>query len=217
MSDAWTDRLSAVLDGELSIEERAEFDAHLATCGACRADLARLRQVRQWAADYQGTPVHADVWRGVRGAIAARRQVPLPLPKRRVRVPMALAAGLALLIVGAGSWWVGRSTAPVTATPRAAALTPFAPRQTSTALLAAERYGAAIAQLEQALLSEGSQLDTATVRVVRNNLAVIDRAIGEARDALAKDPGSDYLADHFATMMRKKLNLLRSASAARSS
>jgi predicted anti-sigma-YlaC factor YlaD len=217
MSDAWTDRLSAALDGELSLEERAAFDAHLESCSVCRADLARLREVRQWAAEYRGTPVHADVWRGVRGAIDARRQVPLPMPRRRVRVPVALAAGLALLVVGAGSWWVGRSTAVVTTAARAAALTPLTPRQTSTALLAAERYGAAIAQLEQALLSEGSQLDTATVRVVRDMLAVIDRAIGEAREALAKDPGSDYLADHFATMMRKKLNLLRSASAARSS
>ena len=34
----------------------------------------------------------------------------------------------------------------------------------------------------------------------------------EARAALASDPNSDYLADHFANMMRKKLALLRTVA-----
>ncbi len=41
---------------------------------------------------------------------------------------------------------------------------------------------------------------------------VIDRAIGEARDALVRDPNSVYLADHYAGMMRTKLSLLRNAA-----
>lgn len=222
MSDTWTDRLSAFLDDELAADERVALEAHLTACSECRTDLARLRRVQAWAADYPGRPVHADVWHGIAAAIRTRREVSLPNAaqptRRRVSLPLALAASLALLAVGAGSWWAARATAPgPVMVPNAGASALFAPHQTNTALLAAERYGAAIAQLEQALFQGGSQLDTGTVRVVKSKLEIIDRAIGEAREALAKDPASAYLADHFATMMRKKLNLLRSASAARSS
>jgi len=53
------------------------------------------------------------------------------------------------------------------------------------------------------------RLDTATVRIVRKNLAVIDRAISEARMALRNDPGNAYLNLHLANTMRRKVDLLR--------
>jgi hypothetical protein len=48
-----------------------------------------------------------------------------------------------------------------------------------------------------------------TVRVVRENLAIIDRAIADARIALQKDPGNAYLNFHLAQTMRRKVELLR--------
>ena len=51
-----------------------------------------------------------------------------------------------------------------------------------------------------------------TVRVLEQNLAVIDRAIVEAGRALAADPGNAYLNAHFARTMRRKLDLLRQAA-----
>ncbi len=229
MSDPWTERLSAYLDEELHADERQALEAHLTECPACRSDLNRLRQVTQWAAGYPGTPPRADVWRAVHEEIRRRGSshlTPIGVAWRRERmrisVPLALAASLAFLAVGIGGWVAGRAMAPgapaatMIAAPGAGAIS-VASRRTDSALLAAERYGAAIAQLEQALLHGSGQLDSATVRVVFRKLEVIDRAIAEARGALAADPGSAYLADHFANMMRKKLNLLRAASAARSS
>ena len=44
---------------------------------------------------------------------------------------------------------------------------------------------------------------------VRKNLAVIDRAIAEARMALRSDPGNAYLNLHLANTMRRKVELLR--------
>jgi anti-sigma factor RsiW len=38
-------RLSAYLDGEVSVEERAEIDQHVAECGICAAILQSLRDV----------------------------------------------------------------------------------------------------------------------------------------------------------------------------
>jgi len=47
----------------------------------------------------------------------------------------------------------------------------------------------AIAELQDALTANEGKLDTATVRVVRENLVIIDRAIGQAQRALRRIPG----------------------------
>ena len=52
----------------------------------------------------------------------------------------------------------------------------------------------------------------ATVRVIEKNLTIIDAAITEARRALASDTASAYLNLHLADTMRRKLQLLRTAT-----
>jgi len=48
---------------------------------------------------------------------------------------------------------------------------------------------------------------------VEQNLAIIDRAIDQARRALAADPASPYLHQHLALQMKAKLELLRRTTA----
>ena len=62
------------------------------------------------------------------------------------------------------------------------------------------------------LVEQENTLDSSTVTVLQEKLAIIDRALGEAQEALAQDPGSDYLADHYTGMMKKKLAVLRAAA-----
>src|SRR5438093_1416138 len=57
------------------------------------------------------------------------------------------------------------------------------------------------------------RLDSTTVRILERDLATIDTAIAQARRALAADPGSAYLNHHLADTMRRKLELLRQATA----
>jgi hypothetical protein len=71
------------------------------------------------------------------------------------------------------------------------------------------RYDAAIAELESALQKQRGRLDPRTVQVVERNLALIDKAIADARTALAADPASPYLNAHLASTMRRKVGLLR--------
>ena len=71
------------------------------------------------------------------------------------------------------------------------------------------RYDAAIAELQQSLEQRRSTLDSSTVRVVEQNLAIIDKAIDDARKALATDPSSRYLNAYLASTMRRKVDLLR--------
>ena len=74
-------------------------------------------------------------------------------------------------------------------------------------------YDQAVAELERTLSLHRAELDTSTVRVVEQNLAIIDRAILQARRALEADPASPYLHQHLALQMKLKLELLRRTTA----
>ena len=80
-------------------------------------------------------------------------------------------------------------------------------------LFADPRYDDAIADLQQSLEAGRAKLDPETVRVLEANLAVIDRAIEQSRRALADDPMNVYLNSHLAAAKKRKLALLRRASA----
>lgn len=220
MSDKWSDKLSDYLDGELSREDRSEFERHLEACADCRATLGQLKDVIEWAGEYPGRAPDRDAWPGIAAEISEMKHGMVDLASRRrkrrrveLSIPQTLAAAIALALVGAGSWWLARETAPQTQ--MAAVIDVSAPEAGSTVaatIVAARKYGPAIADLEAVLLGENGMLDSVTVRVLREKLAIIDRALTEAQAALAKDPGSDFLADHYTGMMKKKLRVLRGAA-----
>ena len=221
MTDKWTDQLSAYLDGELDSVDRAALEAHLENCDQCRTTLKQLNGVMGWAQAYRGREPERDAWPDIAGEIGKSPRGVVNLDgerevrsaRRRFTIPQVLAATISLLVVGSGSWWVARSTA---AEDRIAAVIDIsAPAEGFTvaaAIHAAQTYGPAIADLERVLLEEQGTLDTSTVRVLREKLAIIDRAMAEAQEALARDPNSGYLVDHYTGMMRKKLTVLRSVA-----
>jgi len=207
MNDQWTNRLSEYIDGELDSTEQAALEAHLATCGRCYATLGELRQVVARAKSLADTPPATDLWTGIAREI--RREHAPPRRDRLVRrrfsltVGQLLAASIALVLLSAGGMWLATRQQPVnTAVTRPRpTITPVANWTSST--------DGAIADLQAELIRNEKRLDTATVRIVRKNLAVIDRAIAEARMALRSDPGNAYLNLHLANTMRRKVELLR--------
>jgi hypothetical protein len=206
MNDQWTDRLSEYLDGELDSQQQAALDAHLDTCATCRATLDELRRVVARAKTLEDRPPRVDLWQGVADRIGSGKLV--DLPSRRARrfsfsVPQLIAASIALILLSGGAMWVALQSRQPT---RGA-------RVMMTPAVWTGRTDAAIADLQDILTRNESRLDTATVRVVRENLAVIDRAIAEARGALEADPGNAYLNLHLADTMRRKLELLRRINA----
>jgi anti-sigma factor RsiW len=208
MTDQWTDRLSAYLDGEFDPEARREVERHLAECPECAAVLTDLRRIVAAAPGYQGTAPSSDLWQGIAARIDRGKVVPLG----RWRMPWRslLAAGL-LLGVGAGSawWWLeGRPGARQTIA-KAPALVSAAP-----VALTSSGYDAAIAELEATLRANRNRLDSATVRVLEQSLRSIDQAIAEARSAIQRDTANGYLNGQIAANMRKKLNVLRFATRA---
>ena len=234
MNTHWTERLSEYIDGELTPAERTDCEAHLSTCGPCRVAADELTMVIAAAkADRDRMPA-ADLWPGVLARIApaeagaltevevvsisavrarasarANRQITFTLPQ------LALAASL-LIAVSAGVAYVaaGRVTRPVQEHPIQAQAESLLPASATVerAYFADVQFDQAVADLEKVLTERRDELDPRTVLVIERNLAAIDQAIQEARDALNADPANTFLNSHLADARRKKLELLRQAT-----
>lgn len=212
-----TARLSAYLDGDLSPEAATKVEAHVAGCPRCAATLAELRAVVDAADRLPDLPPERDLWPAIEARLSPRRARDrragvIPIRRRRVvlTVPQLLAAAIALVLFSASGIWLalGGVGDPGTGSLAPALLGPAGTART----VAFTEYDRVIADLEAEYRSRRDQLDPATVQVVERNLAIIDRAITEARAALAADPSSGFLSAHLAGTMRQKAELLRTAA-----
>jgi hypothetical protein len=220
ITDPWTHRLSEYLDGDLSDAERAALERHLAACPACSTTLADLSRVVMRARALPAPPPPQDLWGGIAERIASDRRPAAEPPatgataraRRRWALSLPQLAAAALTIaVGSGGlvWW---ATGRPRLAPETLAGTPLPGVVIPSGLGVAPRYDAAVADLQRVLAAGRGTLDTSTVRVLEQNLAVIDRAIADAERALAADPGNAYLNAYLARTMRRKLDLLRQAA-----
>ena len=236
MHQEWTDQLSDYLDGELNAGERDAVEAHLRGCTACAAVLNDLKRVVARAAAAEARPPRADLWGGIAeriGPAAAPARV-APFAGREAKrfaftAPQLAAAAALLIAVSGGIAW--QAAARIGASDAAASVAPSRARATDDASsgaggtgaadfarvehvsLADAQYDAAVADLEKALKDGRGQLDASTIAVVEHNLQIIDQAINQAREALAGDPANSYLSSHLVEARRRKLDLLRRATA----
>ena len=223
MSDRWMDRLSEYLDGELSAADQVALEAHLETCPECSAVLTDLRRVVAQARTMENQAPGEDLWPEIAariGATPSAHEKVVELSSRRpgtrkwsFSLPQLAAASIALMALSGSAVWVLKSAAPS----RPVAVVPAGTVPVINAVVrtrsASQSYAAAVADLEHVLAGNRGQLDTATVRVIEENLAAIDRAIAQAQRALNADPANLYLNTHLAETMRRKLDLLRQAAA----
>jgi len=79
-------------DGDLSARRRAEVERHLATCGACARELARLRRTVALVESLERAPAARDFTQRVMAAVTA---LPRTEPAPSVRWPVGLVLGLA--------------------------------------------------------------------------------------------------------------------------
>jgi len=208
MNDQWMNRLSEYIDGELDSSERAALEAHLATCGQCYAALGELRQVVARAKSLTDAEPETDLWPNIRARLTQGSEPRRHAPGSRrfsFTVPQLLAASIALVLLSGGSAWLALRQGPTDTTEPIAVTRPAGTRVASWT----GSTDIAVGELEAALTQNEKRLDSTTVRIVRKNLAIINRAIAEARIALRNDPGNAYLNLHLADTMRRKVELLR--------
>ncbi len=215
MSDQWTDQLSGYLDGDLDPVVAADLEAHLVTCSECRVVLADLRQIVAAAPSYRGTEPGRDGWPSIRAAIETDRMVSFPSagrPVQGLRWRHLVAAGLVMAAAGLAGGWYWFGDRPGGVEPPQVATQPGAGAM--VAGLTSVAYDSAVAELERVLVTNRARLDTATVRSVESSLALIDRAIAEARTAIQRDTANGYLNGQIAANLKKKLTVLRIATRA---
>jgi anti-sigma factor RsiW len=221
--DQWTDQLSDYLDAELSDQEQRAVAAHVAECADCARTLDELRAVVERARALKAIEPSAELWNGIAERItsaeAARPAGGLVGARRRFSFTWPELVAASLLLVLVSGWAALRLTIDRPA-PRSADLE-VRPNATESvarpdvvpASFDDTEYDAAVADLQRALQSGRGQLDPATVKVVQENLAIIDQAVDEARRALAQDPANADLGGYLLETRRRKLDLLRHAAA----
>lgn len=219
MNDEWADRLSAYMDDELDAAERVALEAHLAVCGDCRRVIEQLREVVATAKALRDREPATDLWSGIATAIrdahvpdvVAFNAAPSRVRRISFSVPQLAAAAVALMLLsGSAVWMVSREASGGAAAPIAA--TGGDARPDIRFASAQAGYDAAIVELQEAVAATRERLSPETVQVLERNLAIIDAAIDEARDALARDPASLYLNRHLDETMMAKIDILRRAA-----
>jgi len=211
--DRYTEKLSEYLDGELDAAERQAIESHVFECGECAAALAELRRVTERARQLSDQPPATDLWPGI---VERIRPTVVPLSTKRpawrvsLSLPQLAAAAVLLILVSGGSVRLlsRPSRVPVVSGPAVVEVGARAPTRLDDA-----DYDAAVRDLREVLSKGRVRLDTTTVRILEQNLALIDRAIAQARRAVAGDPGNVYLNSHLAQTRMRKLELLRRAAA----
>ena len=189
MNDAWSDRLSEYLDGELQPVEAHELERHLLDCEVCRQSLAELRLVVTRLASDSHLPADQPTkreWQAIRRSI--------PPPRRRWMIPLGLAASLAGLAI-AGTLLRQRvpDDAAMTAVPAV--------------------YVQATGDLEAILRENKGHLRPETVKALEASLTAIDSAIAQAERALSADPANDYVTRSMGQLRDARLTVLRRAVA----
>ncbi|HTR77298.1 MAG TPA: hypothetical protein VMH39_04285 [Gemmatimonadaceae bacterium] len=219
-----------LLDPGGSEPVRAAAAAHADACAACAGLLADLRRLRADAARLGTLEPARDLWSG----IAARLDTPVIAIADRGVEPAERPAAAASRRRG---WWMAAAAAGLVAA--TAGVTTLVVRGTSTAATAGgvggvlasgpsagapvlrasnargvdAAYDSEIVALHALVARRRASLDPATVAVIERNLAVIDTAIAECKNALARDPESVFLKESLTSAYDSKVALLRTAVA----
>jgi hypothetical protein len=234
----WTDRFSEYLDDELEASDRAEVEAHLAQCGACRDVLAELRDVLVRANELAEVQPPRELWDGIASVIGAPARALAPsgdpnvlvLPSswgasdsapaqsdgfgvRRGRLAAAAAALVAISV--SATWWVANARTGAGVALETAGVAVGAGGGAEGVVLPTAGgtppadLASELATLEEVLEVARDALDPNTVRVLERNLGVIEQAIADSRQALELDPGNSFLTEHLERMYRRKLTYLQ--------
>jgi hypothetical protein len=191
-------RADAYAEGRLSAREAAEFEAHLDRCAACASVLERAAGTPPGlAALPRSIEPAVDLWPAIHGRLASMGR-----PPGRIAVPRWGLAAAALLLIALSS---GVTAVLLRPAPRAASAT------LDISALEAQ-YAAVSEDLTGALEKARSRLEPATMATIERNLRIIDIALDETRQALAKDPGNPALGQMVVAAWRQKVDLLRRAT-----
>jgi len=218
--DRLAESLDDYLDGASDVVTRAAVEAHLAGCPACPALVADVRAIRRAAQALGPIEPPAHAWPQLQARLqpgAPARPTLLdrlglsmsePASSRVARhfgwrtLQAAVAVGGLLLVVSSLAWVGTRlAVAPPRVADGSGALAEFQ--------LAEAEYTDAIARLQEAADTAGPRLDALTHATLQSSIDDIDSAIGDAREALARQPGDALSQESLLDALGSKVALLQ--------
>jgi len=208
LADAFDD----VLDGHAPWSAAA-IDTHLAGCPSCRALVMDVRAIRAAAQTLEPIEPPPAVWAAVRARVIDEREVRAAASRLARLAAWAAsweglfqpaAAAAVLVLMASALVWVGSRLGETPVPPVGGA-----GRAVTEFTLAEAEYFDAIASLEQAAADAPRGLDAATNAALRASIDDIDSAIGEAREALAREPGDPWSQDSLLEALGSKVALLQ--------
>lgn len=212
------DERQSFADDTLPAEQRASAEAHLAACQSCADDVARLMTLMKRIHE---TPVPTapldELWPSIRARIEQSKVVSLPADASTVRrasrrmwwfgsiggVAAAVLIGMAVMrgrLTGAGDAIRPGATA-ITGEPSLIAVVDSAHAYEQEAQILLDKL-----ELRRAMLRPE------TAEALARDLHVVDVAIAELKEAVARDPNNPALRRLLATSYRQKVDLLKRVS-----
>jgi hypothetical protein len=206
------DERHGLADGTLPSEQLVRANEHLRSCESCAADLGRISALMTRV---KGSPMPVgqveDLWPAIRSRIEHTKVVSLPnrpsvAASRRARrvIPWlvaAIAAGVTIgYVVIPRDVQSGADAVPTS-------------NGSGVSLIAAVDSAHAYEQEAQMLLNklelQRAMLRPETRAALDRDLRVVDVAIAELKDAIARDPSNPALRQLLASSYRQKVDLLK--------
>jgi hypothetical protein len=220
----YSQAIQELVDGTLDEGGRLRLEAHLAGCADCRALAADLRQIRRSASGLEPLAPPAGVWPRLADRLRADAASSAPSRGRPTMsmggLWLAVAATL-VVTIGATLFLLLRTDpgpeplAPDTAagtaatTPGNTEVEDLVESVEADLKLAEQHYEAALANLERMSQGGDDRIDATVAQTLRQNVALVDRAIADSRTALQGDPQNVPARESLFEALRRKVGLLQ--------
>ncbi len=201
-------RLHDYLDGEMSKDEHRQLEQHLGGCADCRRESESWVLLRTRTAELETEIRPArDLWPAIADRIDRQ-----PAQASFWWLQLAAAAiALAVLSVPLSVWWVGRQE---TETASTTSLQQAGETVAAQAELARSEDGVQLAHTDLVIAIERHRdlVEDDTLRILEDNMILLDRAIGELRVALDENPQDLRLRMLLASRYQQERKLLQKVS-----
>ncbi len=215
------DELHDAADGSSPSASAGRIERHLMHCARCRAEIERIRELLALAAALpRSIDPPADLWPDIRTRI---RQQPVAaatsvaVSHRRwdafTRDRRWLAAAVLLIAASSALTMMFTESRPDDLARGPDSIAPVAgPPGAAAVRTVSDEYERLDRDILALLATERGKLQPETIAKVERNLAIIDEAITEIRQALIEDPGNEALRQLLKASYGQKSALVRQVS-----